>query len=208
MHVDLPVPRCEARNKGVAVRARLEESFMNQGFTLIELMVVICIVAVTTSLVLPRVWHWQREARVGNLNYTRGVVHSAATLVHAAVWARNDQPDAGPCPAGGGTADNRAAGPGTLCTEAGMVRTQHGYPASAPLDAGMPGILGAAGLGGASIVTADGLRAQGYAVSVAHGVTTLQRIDAPAPAQCSFTYTEPLVARTAASISPAVLSGC
>ena len=159
---------------------------MNTGFTLIELVVVIAIVAITTAMVLPRVWAWQRAARIGNLQYVRGAVHSSAILVHAAMLARGGRPDAAPCPAGGDIADNTIDGPGTLCTEGGLVHTMHGYPASAD----------------------EQLGRQGYDVTVAGAVTTIARADAPQPAECSFTYTAPLVARTAASISPALVSGC
>ena len=67
---------------------------------------------------------------------------------------------------------------------------------------------GAAGIGSVFGANTEQLRAQGYAVSVAGPVTTIARADAPTPAQCSFTYTEPLVARTAAPISTTVISGC
>lgn len=182
---------------------------MTPGFTLIELLVVICIVAITTALVLPRVWQWQREARIGNLLGTRGAVHSAAMIVHAAALSRSGSPDAAPCAGGGGTADNRLEGRGSVCTEHGLVRTQHGYPASVSADeSGPPGILGAAGLGTVFGARAQQLRDEGYAVTVAQGTTTIARADAPDPAHCSFTYTEPAAARAAATISPGVVSGC
>jgi len=181
---------------------------MSQGFTLIELVVVICIVAVTVSLVLPRVWFWQRQARIGHLNHARGAVHASSTLVHSALLMRNGTPDTTPC-ADGAIADNRSEGRGTICTENGIVQTRHGYPASlAPGAAGAPGILGAAGIGTAFKASAADLRAEGYDVHVANGITTISRADAPTPAQCFFTYTESLVARTAASISPSVITGC
>lgn len=181
---------------------------MAPGFTLIELVVVIAIVAVTTSLVLPRVWAWQREARIGHLGFARGAVHSSATLVHSKLLARNGTPDGTAC-AGGGVADNRLDGRGTVCTDQGLVQTQHGYPASVAPGAGShPGILGSAGIGTVFNASADELRAEGYAVSVAGPVTTISRADAPDPSACRFTYTEPLAARTAASISPLVSSGC
>lgn len=181
---------------------------MNQGFTLIELAVVISIVAVMISLVLPRVWFWQRQARLGHLNYARGAVHSSSMLVHSALLMRNGVADTIPC-ADGGVADNRSEGRGTICTEHGLVQTINGYPASVvPSTAGVPGILASAGIGTAFKSSAADLRAEGYQVHVANGTTTISRADAPTPAQCSFTYTEPLAARTAASISPSVTSGC
>lgn len=181
---------------------------MTAGFTLIELVVVIAIVAITTSLVLPRVWQWQRNARVGHLGFARGAVHSSSTLVHAKLLARGGAADTAPC-AGGAAADNKTDGAGTVCTEHGLVRTMHGYPASvAPGSGGVPGILGAAGIGTVFNATPDMLRAEGYAVSVSGATTMISRADAPDPSACRFTYTEPLVARTAASISPLVTSGC
>jgi MSHA pilin protein MshA len=181
---------------------------MHQGFTLIELAVVIAIVAITTAMVLPRVWDWQRQARIGNLQYVRGAVHSAATLVHAALLARDGRPDAAPCPGGGGTASNAAVGRGTVCTDDGLVRTLHGYPASTTVGDALPGILGAAGVGTVFRASAEQLRAQGFEVTVSGPRTTIARADAPRPAECSFTYSEPLVARTAASISMSVVTGC
>jgi MSHA pilin protein MshA len=200
--------RCLQENKGLAVRARLQDRSMHQGFTLIELAVVIAIVAVTTAMVLPRVWDWQRQARIGNLNYVRGAVHSASTLVHAAVIARDGRPDGAPCPGGGGTATNASIGRGTVCTDHGLVRTLHGHPASVAPGDSLPGILGAAGVGTVFRASAEQLRAQGFDVSVAGPRTTIARADAPRPADCSFTYSEPLVARTAASISMSVVTGC
>ena len=54
----------------------------------------------------------------------------------------------------------------------------------------------------------DALRADGYRVSLASGVTTFARADASNPDMCSFTYTQPLDAQTAAAISVPVVSGC
>jgi MSHA pilin protein MshA len=129
-------------------------------------------------------------------------------LIHSALLARDGRPDTSAC-AGGGTADNQLDGRGTVCTEHGLVQTLNGYPASVvPGSAGAPGILGAAGIGTVFNGDAAQLRAEGYEVSVAGGITTIARADAPTPAQCSFRYIESLVARTAASISPTVTTGC
>ncbi|HEX6708463.1 MAG TPA: type II secretion system protein [Albitalea sp.] len=181
---------------------------MDKGFTLIELLVVICIVAITTAVALPRFWQMQRQARIGHLNGVRGAVHAGATLVHAALLSRKGMADAVPC-GHDAAADNRIEGSGTVCTEHGLVQTTNGYPASVtPGTKSLPGILGAAGIGTVFNPTPEQLQAEGYAVSVSAGTTTIARADATSPAQCSFTYTEPMAARTAATISPSVITGC
>lgn len=181
---------------------------MQQGFTLIELTVAIVALAFLTAWMLPRVWDTQRKARIGNLQHLRGTMHATATVVHAAMLAQGGRPDTVPCPGGGGTADNRLEGRGTFCTEAGLVQTMHGYPASVRPGDALPGILGAAGVGTVFRASDEQLRAQGYAVGVSGPRTTVSRADAPDPAACGFTYTEPLVARTAASMSTATVHGC
>ena len=132
----------------------------------------------------------------------------SATMVHAALVTRAEQPDVMPCPAGGAPGDNRLVGVGTLCTEHGLVKTRNGYPASTALAAGLPGIVGAAGIGTLFDPSAEQLRAEGYLVDVAGPVTTFSRADASMPSLCKFTYTEPPAARTAATVSAPVVSGC
>jgi len=173
------------------------------GFTMLELTVAIALMALLASVMLSRFADLQRAARVGHLQALRGAVSAAATLTHVALMMRADQPDAVPC-AGGGLADNRSRGAGTLCTDGGLVQTQHGYPASLAL--GGHGIVSAAGNAFNAVNTE--LIANGFSVSVHGDVTTFARSDARAPETCSFTYTQALVAEAAAAISVPVTAGC
>lgn len=176
-----------------------------KGFTLIELSVALSIMAILAAVLLPRMAQLQRTARIGNLKGLHGAVAVAATLVHASLVARSGQRDTVAC-AGGGFADNQAIGPGTVCTEAGLIHTLNGYPASKPL--GMPGIASAVGLTTTFTPTEAQLEAQGYRVKVNGAVTHFARADASQPEHCSFTYTQATEAKAAAVISIPVVHGC
>ncbi len=176
-----------------------------KGFTLIELSVALSIMALLAAVMLPRMAQLQRAARIGNLKGLHGAVAVASTLVHASVVARNGQRDSVTC-AGGGMADNQVTGPGTVCTESGLIHTWNSYPASKPL--GTPGIASAIGMTTAFTPTDAQLQAQGYRVSVNGAVTRFARADASDPAHCSFTYTQATQAQAAAVISVPVVSGC
>lgn len=164
-----------------------------KGITLIELSVALSILAILAAVLLPRIAQLQRAARVGELRYLHGTVSAQVVLVRMAARLRQGTPDAKPC-TGGGTADNRASGEGSVCMPGGLVATWHGEPAAVP--------------GQTFGLLPHELPAERYRLRHEPGKTTVMRADARDPEACGFTYFQAPDAATAASISVPVVSGC
>lgn len=141
------------------------------GFTLIELIVVIVILAILTAVALPRFINVQAQARIAKMNGAVGAIKSAAVMSHALLIAN-------------GYETNYNANPSSpdINVEGVDVDYAYGYPTSAV-------ILPLAGIGGTT-ATGAGPAAVGdyYVVSNSGGVLTL----APdsSHTSCTFVYTQ------------------
>lgn len=63
----------------------------NQGFSLIELIIVIVVVSVLMSFFLDRVWYYQEMAEKTAMQEDAGAIQSALTLQHGKSYVRGNQ---------------------------------------------------------------------------------------------------------------------
>lgn len=134
------------------------------GFTLIELVVVISILAVLSAIALPRFAALQTEARIAKMNGALASIKAAAMLAHSLQIAQNLSP-------------NSAV---TMEGPTGNIAMANGYPTTALTSIGK-----AAGL-----VDDSGNAVSGYLPVTTSGLVFTVTPDSGHP-NCSVTYTVP-----------------
>lgn len=151
-----------------------------QGFTMIELIMVIVILGILAAVALPRFYDLQTDARKAKAQGLAGAVRSASAIAHSAALVQN-----------------LTGATGTITMEGANVTLRAGYPT-----ANAAGIITAANID----ATNDGVTLAGGGGG--YGATINIRINgAPTPAQCQIAYQAPTALNTQPTVT-VTQTGC